>query len=467
MSLLEIALSFSTGASKDPTCGTNIAVGLQWAFYVMEDGGVFKAETCHSSDSKSLREKLLDAVANSGEEDRTTKKQLDKSALDSTVETSTTRTTSLSTASSDFTLQAYKNGILDPLDSKPPRNLKDVVERLGRARETPSPPESVYHEYVDTIGGAFNEATMINEQSRVLLRYYEGQVYKKAFDQAFTGFPKNVGFNNGLSAPKPDFVEGIRMNDYGRVSGRRTWPGKDMDLATLQSAYDASCLVYARNQALSYVGKPDPADHAKVTTFTTDGTSLNLSAHHAALSGDDAVKYHQYPVTSINLKNSYQGFKQGRRQLRNLQDHAKEQSYALKDQIQENWKNHCAVGKKQYQHKQNMQHKEKMQNMQHKHHKQQKQQKQKMQNKLLLNPCCQRKVEDEDEDGYEIVHCQPTPATSSECQPKPLYEASSSKSSPKQLPAEKGYDPGGGQKRKASLSPPPPPTPSQGPPTRP
>jgi hypothetical protein len=39
------------------------------------------------------------------------------------------------------------------------------------------------------------------------------------FDQAFTGFPKNAGFNNGLSAPQPGFVEGLEMEEYDTSPG--------------------------------------------------------------------------------------------------------------------------------------------------------------------------------------------------------------------------------------------------------
>jgi len=47
-----------------------------------------------------------------------------------------------------------------------------------------------------------------------LLRAYDDEGYQRDFNQAFTGFPKNVGFNNGLSVLQPDFVEGLEMPDY-------------------------------------------------------------------------------------------------------------------------------------------------------------------------------------------------------------------------------------------------------------
>lgn len=42
------------------------------------------------------------------------------------------------------------------------------------------------------------------------------------------------------------------------------------------------------------MGKPDPPGHAEITTFTTDGTNINLYAHYATPSAEDedTVEYH-------------------------------------------------------------------------------------------------------------------------------------------------------------------------------
>ncbi|KAH8751629.1 hypothetical protein F5883DRAFT_692133 [Diaporthe sp. PMI_573] len=97
----------------------------------------------------------------------------------------------------------------------------------------------------------------------------------------------------------------------------------------------------ARNQALSYLGKSDPPGCAEGTTFTTDGTNLNLYAHYAAPSDDSTLKYHQYRYASANVKDTYQGHKDGRRGIRNEQDHARDQSCDLRDQLKEHWKQRC------------------------------------------------------------------------------------------------------------------------------
>ncbi|KAF4513344.1 hypothetical protein G6O67_000623 [Ophiocordyceps sinensis] len=280
---------------------------------------------------------------------------------ESTVGSSSAKT--MSTTTSGFAIQAHKNGILGPLYSKPPTNLGDIRKRHARSRATASPPESRFKRYARTIGGAVNEATMVVEVSGRLLKEYDDDGYKRAFNQAFTGFPNDVGFNNGLSAPQPDFAEGLEMQQFDpfpvdenvtgavlykdspdsltlpHLAGEWKGRGKDMIEARLQSAYAGAALVYVRNQALSYLGKPDPPGYAEVTTFTTDGTNLNFFAHYAAPSEDNGtLKYHQYQYASANVKDTYQGHKDGYKGIRNEQDYSRDQSCALRDQLKEHWK---------------------------------------------------------------------------------------------------------------------------------
>ncbi|KAK3317388.1 hypothetical protein B0T19DRAFT_290949 [Cercophora scortea] len=375
-----------------------------------------------------------------------TNKESASGAPESTVESSTTKTTS--TTTSGFALQADQNGTLDPFSSKPPKNLEDIHTRHGRSRETASPPESVHKDYLDTVGTAVNEATMVCDMLP-LLKTYPNEGYKKAFNQAFTGFPEDVGFNNGLSAPQPGFVEGLRRREFlpfpidkhvsgavlykddphsltlPQLAGEWKGRGKNMEEARLQSAYNGAALVYARNQALSSIGKPDSPGHAEVTTFTTDGTSLNFLAHYATPSEDGTLEYHQYPYASTTLK-KYQGFKDGRRGLRNEQDHARKQSYTLRDQLKEHWKRR----------------------------------------RDALQPVAEGAPLPvpggelpgtmnayEDEAGYEMVEqlepCEPTPPTSSKPERLSKHDETSSSHSPSSKPPPPA---GGARKRKASLS---------------
>ncbi|KAK3328355.1 hypothetical protein B0T19DRAFT_461781 [Cercophora scortea] len=251
-------------------------------------------------------------------------------------------------------------------NSKPPKSLEDVLKRHAKTRATASPPESVYGDYVDTVERVQrtgNETTLVVKTSGILLKEYPTG-YNQVFNRSFTNFPKDVGFNRNLSAPQPDFVEGLEMQNYlpfpvdeyvggatlykdnpysvtlPQIAGEWKGPGGDIKEAELQSAYDGAALVYARNQALAYIGKSDPPGHAAITTFTTDGTNLNMYAHYAIPSEEDqdTLEYHQYKYASTNIKHSYQGYKDGRKGLRNAQDYAKDQSYALKDQLKEHWK---------------------------------------------------------------------------------------------------------------------------------
>ncbi len=147
--------------------------------------------------------------------------------------------------------------------------------------------------------------------------------------------------------PVDDHVNGaVLMKDNPRsvtlphLAGEWKGPGGDMREATLQSGYDGAALVRARNQALAYQGKSDPPEHASIVTFATDGTNLNLYAHYAAPSAEDedTLEYHQYLVSSTDVKGTYQGHKDGRKRLRNARDYARQQSYAMKDELKEYWK---------------------------------------------------------------------------------------------------------------------------------
>lgn len=74
--------------------------------------------------------------------------------------------------------------------------------------------------------------------------------------------------------------------------------------------------------------------------FVTDGINPNLFAHYAASSKNRKLQAHQYPVDSTNLTGSHQGHKDGPRGARYGQDRAREQSYAMRDQPKEHWRQH-------------------------------------------------------------------------------------------------------------------------------
>lgn len=274
----------------------------------------------------------------------------------------TQTTPTVSTLSSRFPAKAQQNGILGPGFSEPPENLEDIRKRYAHSRGTASPTRSMYSEYLETVRTDANEATIVAEVSSQLLKKHGRKGYSKAFNRAMNEFPEGVGFNDGLSTPRPDYVEGLRMNEFrpfpvvdniqgaalhterlesitlSHLAGEFKAGGKDLSKAALQSAYAGAALVYARNQALSYLEKPDAPGHAEISTFTTDGTTINLFANYADRTEDGSLEYHQYPVQSIDLTDSHQAFKEGRKALRNAQDHARELSYDLRDRLKEVWR---------------------------------------------------------------------------------------------------------------------------------
>jgi hypothetical protein len=180
------------------------------------------------------------------------------------------------------------------------------------------------------------------------------------YNQALNDFPKSVGFNTGLSAPQPDMIEGLDLREFKpfpvrqelggaavptsennattlpHLAGKWKARGKDMIQAQTQAAYNGACMVYGRQKARLYLESPDPAGHAYVQTFTTDGTTLNTFVHYSSES-QDQVKYHQYPTSSSFLISSYKDFKQSRQRLRNQQDDANEAAETLRDELNKKW----------------------------------------------------------------------------------------------------------------------------------
>jgi hypothetical protein len=269
-----------------------------------------------------------------------------------------TKSKSSTTTDPSFPRVAFENGILDPDHSTPHTNLGYHQDQLDRTRDTASPSESEYEDIAHRIRKAPNEITMVLVTS-ILFKGY-GRGYSRVYNQAFSDFPKNVGFNDGLSAAQPDMVEGFEMTVFDpfpirqelggaavptaerdppalpHLAGEWKGHGKDMILAENQAAYDSACMVHGRNAALSLLNRPDPTGHANVHTFTTDGTILNTFAHYSSeIQGK--VKYHQIPTSSSLLISTYEDFKRSRRRLRNLQDEAKQNSEKLRDELKEKW----------------------------------------------------------------------------------------------------------------------------------
>ncbi|KAK3319222.1 hypothetical protein B0H66DRAFT_533724 [Apodospora peruviana] len=67
-------------------------------------------------------------------------------------------------------------------------------------------------------------------------------------------------------------------------------PAVGLKKAREQAAYDGAHLVYGKNRALQYLGAPDPPRHATITTFVSDGSTLEFFAHYSVPGEDDDVQ---------------------------------------------------------------------------------------------------------------------------------------------------------------------------------
>ncbi|PQE18245.1 heterokaryon incompatibility protein [Rutstroemia sp. NJR-2017a BBW] len=266
--------------------------------------------------------KKLDSIGKNG---RTSKRVYRAIILAHNAINSTRSKQTTSTTDSGFQDVTFQNGVLNPNYSKPPANLVSLQERIDRSRATASPSESEYQYFASSIRRAPNEASVIYESSVALLQRYGEPGYHKSYNQAFSNFPKNVGFKNDLSAAQPDMAEGLNLTQFDpfpareqlggaatvytgpeattlpHLAGEWKGPGKDMILAQTQAAYDGACMVYGRNKARSFLKNPDPAGHTLVSTFTTDGTILNTFAHYSSET-QGQLKYHQSPASSSKLR---------------------------------------------------------------------------------------------------------------------------------------------------------------------
>lgn len=206
---------------------------------------------------------------------------------------------------------------------RPPVNLDEMERRLRQSRKTASPtPEEhlLYSRYFDN---ATNKRDIENALGHFVLKQPEATLelsdtrYVSHIDKQWVDFPKDVGLNNQLSAPKPDRVEGFAQDtfppDIDRLGGAamlvKNNPrfvalphfvgefkdfGGDMRKAQVQAAYDGAAMVYARNEALKLVQQPDPERTAAPITVTSDGCDWKTYVHYSGTNQDTGkLEYYQ------------------------------------------------------------------------------------------------------------------------------------------------------------------------------
>lgn len=274
---------------------------------------------------------------------------------------------SISATSERFENRTLDNGVLDAVRSgKQAVADSDVKKKLLASRGSASPTQSQYNKFADRIVEASNEQGTIAVYSKYIFQDTEDTHfdigYRRKEDKMWTEFPKNFGFNNGLSAPKPDMIEGFSRDSFPPTIEHikasrlvRDEPRyvalphmavefkareKSLHEAKVQAGYDGAAMVYGRNEALKYMGKADPPRQPAVLAATTIGQEWNVYGHYAHpndLTGQE--EYYQCRMAGGSMENLNE-YKQGRKVLRNMQDFAREQSSDLREGMQMDYDEH-------------------------------------------------------------------------------------------------------------------------------
>ena len=297
-------------------------------------------------------------------------KESDRTGKTSASNKTTSSTKSISGSDVKFPGIIRKNGILQDYESTEPSNIDEIRKTFKRPRESPSPELKDFKRYRRAVGVAGNESA-IQRTVLSLLKNDDDKDQKQIINQQFVEFPSNVGFNNGLSAAVPDFVEGYLEEAFqpypikdllggSAVSTSDQFPialphivgeikrrGGDFECGTCQAAYDAACLVYGRNHACISLTKIDEANTAHVGSFVSDGKRLLISVHFSATNASEKTVYHQCPIYDSSISMDYNSFKTGYRQIRNLQDWARGNACSIKDKLTVRYQESAAVMKEQ------------------------------------------------------------------------------------------------------------------------
>lgn len=218
-----------------------------------------------------------------------------------------------STTDTGFEERLRENGVVNPFQSAMQGfdNETALHKYLAKSRASNSPTMSQYQRFAEDMQNVENEKGVEKVMSRYVLKDAEGDLdlrnmkYISRQDRQWLAFPKDVGFNNGLAAPKPDLVEGFNISTFPPTvrelggsatlvpGGRIALPhfamefkniGKDMHQAGFQAGYDGAAMVYGRNNALKHIDKKkEPPPHAAVMTATSDGETWKPPSHAAVM----------------------------------------------------------------------------------------------------------------------------------------------------------------------------------------
>lgn len=238
---------------------------------------------------------------------------------------SSAKTGTISTTKPDFEAKFRDNHWHDPLESRKKKlaNQDEYDGHLHQLRGSASPTSSEDDRFYRGLARAANERDLEALYSGRILQdtnkvpKLEDMDYGANLDKQWVAFPPDVGFNNGLSTPKPDLVEGyarrawpptvnqlggsatLVKNDPGfaalpHFAGEFKAFGKSMREGEVQAGYDGAAMVYARRQALAAIGQSDPPGRASPVTMSSDGRTWRLYAHSAEENKDTKeLEYYQ------------------------------------------------------------------------------------------------------------------------------------------------------------------------------
>ncbi|KAK0719426.1 hypothetical protein B0H67DRAFT_608332, partial [Lasiosphaeris hirsuta] len=232
----------------------------------------------------------------------------------------------ISTTNSSFEQRAYENGILDPVASHPPQDLDNIQYCLTQRRTSTQPSEGAHQRYCNKVFKSDNEAEVSSLIQSKIIKEYNDMQYGKAVSRAITRIPSQ-DFNNGLSNPLPDILEGLdtavlpnglhddhalhKTNSLSLCHFAAEIKRTDGNLhqATVQAAHDGAVLVNARERALSqaranlsnHVAIDKAAEEAAVFTCVTDGTVAEVYTHNSK-----GGQYHQNLVAHFARSKSYE-----------------------------------------------------------------------------------------------------------------------------------------------------------------
>lgn len=231
---------------------------------------------------------------------------------------------------------------------------------LDKSRASASPTASQHDNYLEEYLGIASQRDTAHLFGHAVLKRITPQLRKQGYAghlaNQWVDFPKHVGFNNNLSAPKPDYMEGFRRDTFpptvqelgGAATLVKDFPrfpalphlamelkatGANMHLAECQAAYDGAAMVYARNKALNFLGEKVEHGNATVLSAATDGAAYDIFGHYTLNDEKtETTRFYQRCLAQGSLE-GFDDFKTGFRRLRNMQDWARDKSLDIRERM--------------------------------------------------------------------------------------------------------------------------------------